>query len=81
MTYKVEKNIPLTPTAERRAQCSYPFKKMAVGDSFIISETYTRDTMQLKANAARNWARTAGNGWRFSCRKTEDNKVRIWRVK
>ncbi len=82
----IEKGIPVPPEEtlgkySRVKQESYPFGEMEVGDSFIIADVYSRDAMQKKGNAARNWSNNGGHNAKFALRKTEDNKVRIWRIK
>ena len=78
MEYKIEKGIELIP--KRKSGCKYPFGDMNVGDSFIYDE-YSRKNQCLISNAARNWVKKAQNNWIFAVRKTEDNKIRIWRIK
>lgn len=79
--YKVDKNIPIWDEAPTPNSAKYPFKRMEVGDSFLYGE-YSRANMQHIGNAARNWKNKSGReDWKFSCRKTKANKVRIWRVK
>ena len=90
MEFKIEKGIKIPQmqirgytfsNGMRSKQLNYPFSDMEVGDSFIISNEYSRDTMQRKACAPRNWAYKRKNGWKFALRKTKDNKIRVWRVK
>ena len=76
--YEIEKNIPITKNGAGKP-CKYPFSKMEVNDSLIFGE-YTKHNMSLAANAPRNWAAKANPTWKFVTRKTEDNKIRIWRV-
>ena len=78
MEYKIEKNVEMP---EKKGRKKYPFEKMSVGDSFIISENYSRQEMITKGNTARNWARYKGLDWKFAVRKTGGNKIRIWRIK
>lgn len=74
---KIEKNV-LIP---KKTTCKkYPFEEMEVGDSFIIGD-YTRELMSKYFNAANNWSKKGKYGYKFSVRKTDDCKVRIWRIK
>ena len=77
-SYKIEKDIPLQ---KQIRFTKYPFREMEVGDSFIISDNYSRYEMTLKSNAARNWANMSGLDYKFALRRTEDGKIRIWRTK
>ena len=72
---KIEKNVPLPAGGRRSGDSMYPFPKMEVGDSFKIDERVIRRT--------RNAAYLFGSrrGWRFCCRKLDDNSYRIWRIK
>ncbi len=73
--FKIEKGIELPNPKETK----YPFAEMEVGDSFIFAD-YTRERMGSASTGANSWAKTKGNGWKFSVRKTADNKIRIWRT-
>jgi hypothetical protein len=77
MEYKIEKNIPI----KKPTTCTkYPFSKMSVGDSFIISKEYSRQLMAKYANAARNFGRVQKPIMKFSTRKVEGGAIRVWRV-
>ena len=78
MEFKIEKNIPLND--RRSLIIKHPFNEMSIGDSFIIGD-YSSKNMQKFSNRARYWARRKKNGYVFSTRKTDDNKIRIWRIK
>ena len=81
--YEIEKGIPLTVTKAcyRKKQDSYPFKIMEVGDSFVFGE-YSRERMQAISTAGRVWKNKTGKPNRmFSCRKTDDGMIRVWRTK
>lgn len=75
MNYKIEKDIPMPSKFHKK----YPFEEMEVGDSLIFCD-YSRHNLTLASNAARNWARKGKHNYKFSIRKTDDNKVRIWRI-
>lgn len=78
---KIEKGIEI-PT-RRKSCCKYPFREMEIGDSFIVDELYSRETMSLLSSHARNWKNRSPDckHYLFSLRKVEGNKIRIWRIK
>lgn len=76
MEYKIEKNIPINDVIGSR---KYPFSKMEIGDSFIISEIYSYKIAQNISMMAKYHAKKYG--YKFVVRKTLDNKIRIWRIK
>lgn len=83
MEYKIESSIEM-PTRFSYGKgrfCKYPFGQMNIGDSFIISEEYSRESMSKYSNAARNFGKTQNPVMKFSTRKVEGSKIRIWRVK
>ena len=78
MKYQIEKGVSLpVPTKNIK----YPFKEMGIGDSFIISNEYSRALMTKYSNAARNFGNIQNPKRKFSLRKVEENKLRVWRIK
>lgn len=77
--YIIEKNIPVPPRAKFR-KGRYPFREMEVGDSFTFNLEYSRENMSLASNAGRSWGKTQTPVKKFIVRKTEDNRIRIWRI-
>jgi hypothetical protein len=77
----IDKDIPIPRKnlARKNPARKYPFLEMKVGDSFIACD-YDR----AKAQSLTQYSNLTGvkfmNGAKFICRKTEDNKIRIWRV-
>ncbi len=67
MSYKIDKNIPLSATDK------YPFSEMEVGDSFAVSI----DDEGKVRSASQNHGRKHGK--KFSIRKFE-NAYRCWRI-
>ena len=67
---EIEKNIPI-PQSNK---FSYPFDKMAVGDSFII----TRDKTSTIQWAIQRY-KSLHKGTAFITRKEQDGR-RVWRV-
>lgn len=68
---QIEKNVPLSEAGYRK----WPFPEMEVGDSIAIP--------QEEAGKARNAAcsfQRYHKGVKFSIRKVEEGKWRLWRV-
>lgn len=75
--YKIESGIEAPQTDNRGGK--YPFKLMAVGDSFFVpgsAENINRVALRV-ANAAHYAAKRYG--FRFTTRRNADG-VRVWRV-
>ena len=79
MPYKIDKNIPI-PKYGRGKRPKYPFENMEVGDSFEAGD-YSRDIANSLNGSAKSWCRYMNRRWKFTIRKTLDNKIRIWRIK
>jgi hypothetical protein len=80
--FVIDKGIPLwEDKSNKNKNNKYPFPDMEIGDSFIFSEIYSRELMNRSLSTARTWATYRKNGWKFEARKTDDDKIRIWRVK
>ena len=74
----IEKNIPLPPKINREV---YPFRKMEIGDSFLVEIINTQNIYNQKQ-------RIMIAKWRF-CQRNESKKfktlsvkegLRVWRV-
>ena len=83
---KIEKNVPIPdkcPNDGRGKKSKYPFEKMEVGDSFLHDEPYSHAAQTRLHNAARNFKNYHRDkfDWKFTVRKVEGNKIRVWRVK
>ena len=65
-----EKGVPLPPMRVRNV---YPYKTMAVGDSFFVRD----GKLQIVCNA--NWKNGKKLGRKFAARREADG-VRVWRV-
>ena len=68
----IEKNVPLPKTGSG-ARAKYPWKTMAVGDSFFVANVKPPRFSTTKSSAARS------TGFTFTCR-TVDGGTRVWRV-
>lgn len=70
---KIEKGVPMPPSSS--GNLKYPFRSMAVGDSFFVAGKSV-GTMAANASPA---ARRIGGGTKFTCR-AENGGVRVWRI-
>lgn len=73
----IERDMPMPPAQIRE---SYPFRDMAVGDSFRLS---TQSEARKASSAACAFSRRhagAGITVKFSCRKAPEGGWRLWRV-
>jgi len=78
--FKIEKNIPLQEDKLLGAPRKYPLDKILVGESWDAGE-YDRKLMQAIYNSIRFYLLKSGNeGKKFECRKTPENKIRVWRI-
>ena len=64
--YEIEKGVPLPAHGNAR----YPFRDMAVGDSFVSD----RNISAAVSEAGKRL------GLKFICRKQPDGSFRVWRV-
>lgn len=72
--FSIDPPSPIPPT--RRDRRKYPYDKLKVGESFLVTD---EETAANAINCARVWASTYRNGWRFARRRVEDGH-RIWRT-
>ena len=78
MTYKINKNIPITNIRKGKGRPStYPFAEMQVGDSFFVSIKDKRPRMV--GNAANQYTRHHGGSPKFITRSV-DGGSRCWRI-
>lgn len=71
----IDKDVPMPSPAKPPPK--YPWRSMAVGDSFFIAGLTVAKLASLAA-----WGRKA-TGYRFTCRTVTENGVagvRVWRV-
>lgn len=73
---KIEKGIPL-PNKQVRTP-KYPFRDMAVGDSFFIKSTHP-ESARKKVSAAATMFCKINEGYKFKTQVFEGG-VRTWRV-
>jgi len=77
---KVQKNIPITKKLGGQP-AKYPFGSMEVGDCFDAG-TYERKRMQsIYGSVYFYMGKKENKKKKFSCRKTADNRMKVWRVK
>ena len=67
---KIEHGIPLPPA---RNKCRYPYKQMAINDSFFVPDAGQNEI----ANQAHRWSKKLGRT--FVTRKRAGG-VRVWRI-
>ena len=73
--FRVESGVPIPPVV--KSYPKYPFDQMQVGDSFDAGEHSKADKVRVRNAAAMHGRRT---GTKFTTRKTDDNRIRCWRV-
>jgi hypothetical protein len=76
--FEIESNIPVP--AARGKQSPYPFRQMAVGDSFFcpVGGLTVAQLSRKLYGAANSYARVDGTGKKFSVRAAEGG-ARVWR--
>jgi hypothetical protein len=73
-SFKIEKGIPLPPRQHAgTGEPKYPFRDLAVGDSFVIDKAINR-----YGGIALYYRRTLGHVYR--ARKIDEKSCRIWRI-
>lgn len=73
MTYEIEKGVPL-PTDKRGGRYSaYPWKAMAVGDSFVVPRAKNQPLGGMVREATKRL------NMKFTTRRVEGG-IRIWRI-
>lgn len=73
----IEKGVPIPADgrlSDAEQRISYPFSKMAPGDSFVVSGGRKKSVKAAMCQYAR------GNGWKFTSRVQIDGTIRVWRV-
>lgn len=71
--YEIEKGVPLDNSRGNGGRAKYPWRKMAVGDSFVMDQRI--QTASANASSAQK-----ATGFKFSCRTISETETRIWRV-
>lgn len=74
-SFCVEPNVPIPP--QRGGRPKYPWKRMKVGESFLVPGQDKERVMNSLTSCRRSAQRTTG--WRFTLRSTAYG-VRVWRV-
>lgn len=77
MSFKIEKGVSIPPVIRNGgggAPSKYPFKEMAVGDSFSAPLSERRRVIAAAS------AHKLRHGGQFTARTLED-EVRVWRIK
>ena len=73
----VEKNVPRTAAPRGAPPKKYPFKNMAIEDSFFVPSVEARDGARLR-NAASGYGQRSG---KVFCVHNVKDGFRCWRVK
>ena len=79
MSFKVEKGVPI-PSIKQKAkrkkrESKYPFKKMNIGDSFLMKKRVAPNASSAIYTAAK------AAGVNIRVRKDEKGNVRVWRIR
>lgn len=82
--YEIQKEIPLPNrsgnTTERPNK--YPFASMEIGDSFEVGPEDKTPSGAFRAQTAASlYSKKVKYSVQFATRKTEGNKLRVWRTK
>jgi hypothetical protein len=78
---KIEKGIPMP--GKKREKVNISFKKMEIGDSFIIKPEKNERMQQLRVRIltdCRGFIFSCERKWNFATRKISDNELRVWRI-
>ena len=70
--FKIEKGIPMPSS---RNGSFYPFDQMRVGDSFVVTGE------QCKSIHQTIYYQNIKSGMKFTGRKLDEGKYRVWRIK
>jgi hypothetical protein len=73
---KIERNVPIPPPHGRGRPVRFPFAGMAVGDSFFVADTKSKEI----SNCVSNFVKHHGGNRKFTVRTVEGG-ARCWRVK
>jgi hypothetical protein len=68
---EIDKGIPVAPEGSGRAK--YPWSAMEIGDSFVTAAKSTHIHSMVNAAGKRY-------GFKFVCRRTDQDSYRIWRI-
>lgn len=73
--WAVDRGVPL-PSARAPKKMKYPFREMAVGESFALPIKKADNCR----NAANLFCRRNQPTWKFSVNKVDEKEYRCWRV-
>lgn len=77
MMFEIEKGIPLPESNKARGrELKYPFRKMLVGDSFVVPVSTRLEYQKLSSAASQAGIRS---GMKFATRRV-DGGVRVFRI-
>ena len=83
---KIDKDIPIPdkcPNDGRGRKVKYPFRQMEVGDSFLYEEPFSQAAQAKLHSCAYAFKKNnpEKKNWKFTVRKVEGDKIRVWRIK
>lgn len=84
MGYEIEKDIPIPDKVRKMGSIIYPFRKLKVGDSFLIPCTNNKykQIQDKMAKAAQSLRRRCKDKMFFISRFVKKERgLRIWRIK
>ena len=80
----LQKNIPISGTYRSLGpHLRYPFSHMSSGDSFEIksNKLEAKKVVSRVSSACSSYVRTKNSSAKFTVRRTNDDTIRVWRVK
>ena len=72
----IDKDVPIPPGNGRGASVKYPYHLLEVGDSFLYPEGFK----EMLARRYTSLQSVKMKPKKFSARKVEDGRIRVWRV-
>lgn len=73
---KIQKNVPI----EKFSRFIYPFAELEIGDSFDAGE-YERIKSNTIYGSITRFTKYSENAHKkFVCKKTSDNRIKVWRT-
>ncbi len=79
-TIAINKNIPLSEKLVG-AHAKYPFENMEKGDSFDLGEYDRKKAQSIYGCIYHFIGKKENSKKKFTCRKTKDNRIFVWRTK
>ena len=81
MSYEITNTVPVPENIGHKTKGrQYPFDKMQIGDSFEV-EGYSSEKSRTLSSSAGYYCKKYLLDGKFVTRQTDDNNIRVWRVK